>query len=431
MLIGRDRERTRLNGVIEEARRSVSRTLAVVGEPGAGKTALLAYAREAAPDLFTLSSVGVESESELPYASLHELLSPLLDRIPRLVPVQAHALAAALTLEEGSADPLAVGAGTYSLLVDLAEERPVLVLLDDVQWFDGASARAIAFAVRRFKAEQIGVITAFRPGTAPLFEALPQVLVAPLPPEDARAVLRSRADPVASADETRVLAAAAGNPLALLELSPELADELPRASTEYQNLERAFGHRLASVGPAVRTELLLAAAEPDASVVRRASELRGTTAVLHEAEAAGLVRVQQGSVLFRHPVLRALVYASAPAADRARAHEDLARVLEGDADRDRRAWHLAAAADGPDEELAELLEETADHALARGGQAAAARALAAAAELSPERADRARRLFAAARAALQGGCDQGPRADRGGVATRRRRVAPFRPSPRT
>ena len=402
MLAGRDREQTRLIGVLEEARRGVSRTLAVVGEPGAGKTALLAYAQEQAPDLYTLTSVGVESESELPYASLHELLSPLVDRIPRLAPVQAHALAAALALEQGSSDPLAVGAGTYSLLVDVAEERPVLVLLDDVQWFDGASAKAIAFAIRRFRAEQIGVIAAFRPGTAPLFEALPQLMLAPLAPEAARAVLRSRGEPIAAADENRVLAAAAGNPLALLELPLELADELPRATNGHQRLERAFGHRLASVGPDVQRELLLAAAEPDASTVRRASELRGTTAALQEAEEAGLVRVQQGSVLFRHPVLRALVYANAPAAERIRAHEDLARVLDDDANLDRRAWHLAAAADGPDEELAELLEETADRALARGGLAAAARALAAAAHLSPQRADRARRLFAAARAELQG-----------------------------
>ena len=316
--------------------------------------------------------------------------------------MQAHALAAALALEKGKADALAVGAGTYSLLVDAAEERPVLVLLDDVQWFDQASAKAIAFAIRRFKAEQIGVIAAFRPGTAPLFESVPQLELAPLAPEDARAVLRTRAEPIAAADERRVLAAAAGNALALLELPPELADELPRASSQHQRLERAFAHRLASVDPAVRAELLLAAAEPDARTVRRASEHRGTTAALQDAEEAGLVHVQHGSVLFRHPVLRALVYASAPAAERARAHEDLAAVLENDADQDRRAWHLAAAADGPDEELAQLLEATADRALARGGQAAAARALGAAANLSPERADRAQRLCAAARAELQG-----------------------------
>ncbi len=402
MLIGRDRERARLDVLLEDARRGLSRVLAVVGEPGTGKTALLAYAQERAGDLRQLTGVGVESESELPYASLHELLAPVLDRLPQLAPPQARALSAALALERGNADVLAVGAGTYSLLVDLADELPVLVVLDDVHWFDAASAVAIAFAVRRLKADQVGVLAAFRPGSAPLFETLPRLELGPLGPEDARAVLRMRAVPIAAGDESRIINVANGNPLALLELPPELAAELPRVSSGHQRLERAFAHQLESVSPDVRSELLLAAAEPEERTVRRAGELRGTTAALDEAERAGLVRLHRGTVVFRHPVLRAFVYASAPGAERAQAHRDLAAALDGDSDVDRRAWHLAAAADGPDEELAQLLERTADRAAVRGGHAAAAQALVASARLSPGRPERARRLFAAARAALQG-----------------------------
>ncbi len=403
MLIGRERELRPIVTLLEEARRGRSGTLTIVGEPGVGKTALLEEARRRAAAMRILSATGVESESELPFASLHELLRPLLALLPEIPASQAGALASALALEEGDADTLAVGAGTLSLLVEAAEQVPVLVLLDDVHWLDRASAEALAFAARRTRAEQIAVLAAFRPGSAPAFEPLPRLELEPLAPQDARRLLMSRTNPVPAADEARVLAAAAGNPLALLELPVELAREFPASTTRHERLQRAFSGRLGSLPGPSRLGLLLAAAEPDAPVVRRAAEALRLHDPLAAAEAAGLIRIAGGTVDFRHPVVRSLVYADASAADRAAAHRALADALPAEADRDRRAWHLAAAADGLDEEVAALLEQTAERAIARGGHAAGARALERAAGLSPSRADRARRLYAASRSQSWGG----------------------------
>jgi len=395
VLIGREQERQRLAALLEEARRGRSGALAVVGDPGVGKTALLEDARDRAADLRLLTATGVESESELPFASLHELLAPLVGLLPRIPPAQASALAVALSLDEGVADTLAVSAGTLSLLVEAAEEQPVVVVLDDVHWFDHASAHALAFATRRLRAEQIAVVAAFRPNTAPAFDGFPQLSIGPLEPDHARSLLRTRPTPVTPADEARILAAAEGNPLVLLELPTELADDLPPSSTHNERLERTFGRRVSLLPDTARHALLLAAAEPDTQTVRRATG-GGQTHPLAPAETAGLVRVRDGAVTFRHPVIRSLVYSRATAGERAAAHGALAAVLTEDADRDRRAWHLGAAADDVDEEVAALLEETADRAITRGGQAAAARALERAARLSPDPAERARRLHAAA-----------------------------------
>jgi DNA-binding CsgD family transcriptional regulator len=403
VLIGRDRELGQAAALLDDARRGRSGTLAIVGDPGVGKTTLLEEARRSAPDMRLLGATGVETESELPFAALHELLRPLLPLLDRVPPAQARALSFALALEEGEADSLAVGAGTLSLLVEAAEEQPTLVLLDDAQWLDRASVDALLFAVRRLRLEQVGLLAAFRPGTAPAFDSLPRLELGPLPPQEARELLRTRLEPVSPADEARILAAAAGNPLALLELPAALAHELPTSTSSVDRLRRAFAERLDSLPPATRRCLLLAAAEPDSDTVRQAFDLEELGESLGPAEAAGLIRVEDTAFAFRHPIVRSLVYADAAKADRATAHASLAAVLTSEADRDRRAWHLAAAAETEDENVAALLEETAERAAARGGQEAEARALERAARLSPLDEDRARRLYSASRAAFWAG----------------------------
>ena len=404
MLIGRQAESARLEALLEDARRGLSGALAVIGDPGLGKTALLDEARERSADMRPLTATGVESESELPFASLHELLGPLLELLPRIPTTQARALAAALSLEDGVADVLAVSAGTLSLIVEAAEETPLLLLLDDAHWFDHASAQALAFATRRLRAEQIAVLAACRPGTARAFEQLPRIDLRPLGQEDARALVRTRSSPLSPADETRVLDAAGGNPLVLLELPVELALDVPSSpTTQHERLERTFAGRVNDLPKSARSALLLAAAEPDAQTVRAAVKARGRTDPLAAAEAAGLIHIEDGIVVFRHPVVRSLVYSGASGSERTTAHRALADVLVEDSERDRRAWHLGVAAGRADEEVAALLEQTADRAMARGGYAAASRALERAARLSPDPEDRARRLHAAAQSERHGG----------------------------
>ncbi len=396
VLIGRDRELRPVATLLEEARRGRSGTLVLAGEAGVGKTALLEEARRLAPDMLLLAATGVESESELPFASLHELLRPLLELLPRLPASQGRALAAALALEDGKPDTLSVGAGTLSLLVEAADERPVLVVLDDAQWLDRASAQAIAFAVRRLSGEEVAVLAAVRLGFATAFEPFPQLKLEPLARADARRVLRLRSESVPAAAESRLLAAAAGSPLVLLELPVELAHELPMSKTPQERLRRTFAPRIESLPAASRLGLLLAAAERDPQAVRRAAAALGLDDPLQPAEASGLVQMDSGELVFRHPVVRSLVYADGRPSERRAAHRALAEALLGEADRDRRAWHLAAAAEGVDEEVAALLEQTAERAAARGGIAARAQALERAARLTPEGVDRARRLYRAA-----------------------------------
>jgi DNA-binding CsgD family transcriptional regulator len=395
VLVGRDRELRRVTTLLDEARRGRSGALLVTGEPGVGKTALLEEARSHAADMRVLAATGVESESELPFSSLHQLLRPALELLPRIPAAQAHALSAALALEEGEPDALSVGAGTLSLLVEAAESSPLLVVLDDAHWLDQASAEALGFASRRLAGEDLAFLGAKRPEHATVLDSFPRLELGPLDVEDARLLLRQRQTPVGGSDERRLLEAAAGNPLALLELPVELTHDLPAASSSYERLERAFSRRMDGLPPGGRLGLLLAAAEPDVGTVRRAADSLGVDDPLGPAEAAGLIRIHERSLAFRHPVVRSLAYAKAAAADRTIAHRALAGALDDEADSDRRAWHLAAAADAPDETIASLLEQTAGRATARGGVAAAARALELSAHLSPQRADRARRLFAA------------------------------------
>ena len=197
-----------------------------------------------ATDMRVLGSIGVESESEIPFASLHALFRPMLDLLPRIPTVQARALAAALALEEGEPDVLTVGAGTLSLLVEATAESPVLVAVDHAHWLDRASAEALAFAARRLIGEEFAMLATLRPDPGTPFDAFPRLELAPLAADAARRLLRQRSEPVAAADEAPLLAAAAGNPLALLELPVELARDLPTSVTSHDRLLRAFSRRV-------------------------------------------------------------------------------------------------------------------------------------------------------------------------------------------
>jgi DNA-binding CsgD family transcriptional regulator len=407
VLIGRRPECARIDALLEAARRGRAGVLALAGEPGIGKTALLDEACARADGMLVLRVTGVESESTLPFAALHSLLRPLLQLLPRLDSPQERSLRLALALDDGDEpDLLAVNAGTLGMLAEAAAAQPLLVAVDDVHWLDAPSAEALAFAARRLAAEAVALVVGVRSGEATPFEdGFERLELEPLERLDARELLRQRREELPPETVERMLDLAGGNPLALLELPRSFAVELAEAEISAPvRLRRAFAARLESLAEPERQALLLAAAEPDPAVVRRAADELGLDgAALAGAEAAGLVHIRPDGVAFRHPLVRSLAYADAAPAERRAAHRALANALPDESDRDRRAWHLAAAATERDEALAELLEETAERATQRGGHAAAARALERSARLTSERDAVARRLTRAARATFWAG----------------------------
>ena len=393
MLLGRDRERREIERMLEKARQGESAVLALIGEPGIGKSALLDYAAERVDGL-RVRARGVESETHLPFAALLELLRPLLDRLDAIPVPQARALEAALALRPGAAqERFAVGAATLSLL---AESGPLTVLVDDAQWLDEASAEALRFAFRRLMADPIAVLLAVREGEPSLLDGadLPTLHLEGLSAEDAAALL----DGVAPELAARLHRATAGNPLALLELAGD-ADELALAPEDAPVLvsarvARAFVQRLHGLDDAARRALVLAAASgtSDAAVLERAG---ADLSALEAAEAAGLVSLRAGTVEFRHPLARSGVYADAPPAERRAAHRALAAVLP-DRDVDRRAWHLAAAATGPDAAAAAALAQAGARSRERSAYGSAAAAFERAARLSADGADLLRQAGEAA-----------------------------------
>jgi DNA-binding CsgD family transcriptional regulator len=407
MVVGRQEERARIRALLEAARRGRTGVLVLVGEPGIGKTALLDDASADTAGMRVLRATAVESESTLPFAGLYALLRPLLPLLPRLDDPQARSLRIALALSDGAKpDLLAVNAGTLALLAEAAAERPLLVALDDAHWLDRPSADALSFAARRLEGEELAFLFACRAGEPNAFDRdFAQLELEPLAREDAQELLSRRQEPVPPDAVGRILDLAAGNPLALLELPVAFAADVPGVEgTATDRVTHAFAARLESLPAPSRLALVLAAAEPDPAAVRRGAVLLGLGEdALAAAETARLVRLDPGGVTFRHPLVRSLAYSSVDPAERRSAHRALAKALDEDRDRDRRAWHLAAAATEPDEEIAASLEETADRARARGGYATEAGALERAAELSPDEHDRARRLHAACRAAYWGG----------------------------
>jgi len=350
---------------------------------------------------------------ELAYAALHQVCGPLLGWLERLPGPQRDALGVAFGLRAGQApDRFLVGLAVLNLLSEVAAERPLLCVVDDAQWLDKASAQALAFAARRLLAEPVALIFAAREPTEE-FTGLPEQLVRGLEDADARVLLGSYLSVLLDQQVyDRIMAEMRGNPLALLELprglTPgELAGGfgLPSAPGLPGRIEQSFRWRCEALPPAVRQLLLVAAAEPAGDpllVWRAAGRLRIPPDAAGAAEASGLL-VIGARVMFRHPLVRSAVYRAAPPQDRRAVHQALAEATDPGADPDRRAWHLAEAAPGPDEEVAGELERSAGRAQARGGVAAAAAFLDRAVALTLDPARRADRALAAAYAKLQVG----------------------------
>jgi DNA-binding CsgD family transcriptional regulator/tetratricopeptide (TPR) repeat protein len=411
-LYGRGRERGLLDEVIASVCAGESRTLVLRGEAGVGKTALLNYVVESAPGVRVLRASGVESEMELAFASVHQLCGPLLARVPELPVPQRHALEIAFGLREGPApDRFLVGLALLTLLSQAADERPLLCVVDDAQWLDEVSAGTLAFVARRLLAEPVGFVLAAR-ADGPEFRGLAELAVDGLRNGDARALLRSVV-PFRLDDRilARIVAETRGNPLALLELPrgltiTQLADGFGPLDAEVlpARLEQSFERRLAAVPDPVRLFMLIAAAEPtgDPLLVWRAAELLGIDHAAIDADNNGLVTIRD-SVLFRHPLVRSAIYRSAAVNQRRKVHLALAEATDRDIDRDRRAWHLAVAAAGPDEEVATELEQSAARAQARGGVAATAAILQRAVALTQHPTRRADRALRAADVSLQAG----------------------------
>ena len=412
-LTGRRSERDVLDELVEAVRAGESRALVVRGEPGVGKTALLEYVVEHASGFRVARAAGVQSEMELAFAGLHQLLAPMLDRLERLPVPQRDALRTAFGVSPGPApDRFFIGLAVLSLLSDAAEEQPLICLVDDEQWLDRASAQVLAFVARRLEAESVGLVFAAR-GTGEELAGLPELVVEGLGEDDARALLDSvLTGPLDARVRDQIVTETRGNPLALLELPrgvtpAELAGgfALPGAVPLSGRIEESFRRRLDALPAETRRLLQLAAADPvgEPSLLWRAAERLaiGAEAATPAVE-AGLIEFG-ARVQFRHPLVRSAAYRSASQRERQDAHRALAEATDPEIDPDRRAWHRAQAAPGPDEDVAEELERSAGRAQARGGLAAAAAFLERAAMLTPEPARRAQRLLAAARAKRDAG----------------------------
>lgn len=410
MLLGREEERLALDRLLAEARDGRSGVLALVGEPGIGKTALLEYAAGRAEGMRVLRARGIESEAEVPFAGLAELLRPALAAFDRIPAPQASALAGALALGPATArDRFAIGAATLSLLSAYAEEAPLALLVDDAHLLDGSTAEALLFAARRLIADPIALVLAVREGEASLLDGadLRVLRVAGLDRSDA-AELLELADVHADAAE-RLYRATGGNPLALLELTAEAArlvalpgDVPVPISTR---ISAAFVRRFERLTDPTRRMLVLAAASDGGNLTvlaRAASALGLEVGDLAPAEEAGLVRLADGSVDFVHPLARSSLYAEAPGHERRAAHAALASALP-DRDVDRRAWHLAVASVGPSQEASRALEQAGERARERSAYAVAAAAFERAGRLTPSDEASGSLLFAAADAAWLAG----------------------------
>jgi len=415
-LIDRREHREAIDDLLDAVRAGMSRTLVLQGEAGIGKTALLDYAIELARDFRLARVVGVESEMELGFAGLHQLLLPFLGGMDRLPDPQREALGCAFGLAAGRApDPFLVGLSALTLLSNSAEQRPLLCVIDDAQWLDDESVGTLSFVARRLHADRAGLLFGLREPFAsrvPL-DGLPHLEVGALPTNDARELLASIATgPIDDRVTGRIVAETRGNPLALAELVLELTAEqlsgkapLPEPLPVGRTLQESFLRRSRSLPPESQTLLLLAAAEPsgDPVLFRRAADalhLDWEAAMTPEAEV--FLRLEPIPA-FRHPLVRSAVYHGATGAERRRVHRALAEATDGAVDPDRRAWHFAAATVGPDASVADELDRSAEVARSRGGYAAAASFLEHAADLTPDSASRADRTLRAADAELTAG----------------------------
>ncbi|WP_433556002.1 helix-turn-helix transcriptional regulator [Pseudonocardia xinjiangensis] len=407
VLLGRQRECEVLDRLLEAVRAGESRALVVRGEPGVGKTALLQYLVGQASGCRMAYATGIESEMELAFAGLHQLCMPVLDRLEHLPQPRRDALTTAFGISAGDPpDRFLVGLAVLELLSGVAEERPLICVVDDAQWLDRASVQALAFVARRLMAESVSVIFAARTGEATELTDLAQLVITGLPDEDARKLLCSTLHwPLDDRVRDRLIAETKGNPLALLELPrgltpAELSGGVPGPHPLPQPIESSFQRQMARLPSETRRLLLVAAAEPlgDGALMFRASEQLGIGAdAAGPAAEAGLLKIG-AQVWFRHPSVRSAVYRAASRQERRSAHRALADATDPEADFGRRAWHAAHATARQDENIPADLEHAAGRARARGDLAAGAAFLGRAAELTVDPNRRAQRALAAAQA---------------------------------
>ena len=412
-LIDRHAQRTQLVELVDAVRSGESRALVVRGDAGVGKTALLDFLAGQAAGCRVLRVTGVQSEMELAFAGLHQLCAPVMSRTGLLPPPQRQALRVAFGLSEGPVpDRFLVGLAVLGLLSEVAEDQPLLCVIDDQHWLDQASAHALGFTARRLAADPIGLVFSTRTPRDELAN-VPELLLDGLPAADAQVLLESAlAGPLDTRVRDQIVRETGGNPLALLELLRGLTRTqlaggfgLPGAVSVSARIEESFARQLVELPPQTQRLLQLAAADPsgDVDLVWRAARQLGIPLqAAAPAMDAGLAEIS-ARVWFRHPLLRSAAYRSASLTERQTAHLALVEATDPVADPDRRAWHRAQAAEGPDEEVAADLERSAGRAQARGGPAAAAAFLEKAVLLTADPVRRTERLLAAAQANLQAG----------------------------
>jgi len=409
VLLGREPERRLIDSLVDGARGGHSQALMVLGEAGIGKSALLNHLESRATGFTVLRADGTESESELAFSGLADLLRPLLGELGALPQPQAAALAGALALGPPvPGDPFAIGTATLGLLSRAAERSPLVALIEDAQWLDRPSLAAIVFAARRVQAEGILIVFAVREGERPAvsMEGLGTLRLAHIDAAAASALLALTSPLLPPPVAVRICAAAGGNPLALIEMPLALTDA-QRSGTEAPEgpmavgprLTAIFKRRVAAMSAQAQSSLLIAAASDRDDVGPVLQAMRGTglgAAAIEEAETAGFLTVRDDQLTWRHPLVRAAVYHGAAPAARRAAHRALAEALDVHRAPDSSAWHLASATLGHDEQAALALEGSAANARERRGSAAAARAFERAARISADPEARARRLFEAA-----------------------------------
>jgi DNA-binding CsgD family transcriptional regulator len=417
-LIGRAPECAEVDRLIEATRTGGSASLMVTGEPGIGKSSLLAYGVEAAgASMLVLKARGIRAEEDIPFAALAQLLRRLAWNAVALSQPQRSALEAAFAMTDAplsGVDRFAVGAGVLNVLAAAAVERPVLVVVDDVQWIDDPSASAIVFAARRLEHDRVGFLLAYRDSDVAELPDLPQLRLHGLGAKAIVQLLATRDFQLSSAQVASLVRLSGGNPLALVDLPDLMAGErlvelgsgpLPLGTV----LEDAYGEKVDRLSQSARRALLVAALVHGADSRALASALAAgdvDMSALEAAEDARLISVDTFGVVFRHPLIRSATVQRAASSDRRLAHRWIAAALEADRSVDgraRRAWHLAAAVYGPDEEVATLLEESAQRAVSVSGYASASSAFERAAQLSASDERRASRLFLAATAAFNAG----------------------------
>jgi DNA-binding CsgD family transcriptional regulator len=412
---GRITEREDLDRLLATVEHGRSQVLVVRGEAGVGKSALLRYVTDQADGFRVAQISGVESEMELPFAGLHQLCLPMLAHHVALPEPQQAALRVALGLAVGDPpDRFLVALAALSLLAEVAEEGPLLCVIDDVQWLDGASSQVLGFVARRLLAERVAIVFAVRePGGAAMrpLAGLPELRLEGLDEDESRALLESVVPgPLDAGVRDRIVAETRGNPLALLELpqgltAGELAGgfALPDAASVAGQVESAYGQRIAGLPDATRQLMLLAAADAvgDATLLWRAAAAAGVDRAAAEPAAQARLLEIGARVRFRHPLVRSAVYRAAATAQRRAAHAALASATDPGSDPDRRAWHRAHASTAPDDGVAQELLDSAARAQSRGGIAASAAFLDRAVTFTADAGQRATRALAAARAKFE------------------------------